>query len=171
MPVELTPVERFELAVARWRLEVGEARDIVEAAIDLVGSGVDAPPVLRLAGSMMGGASPDPFELDRLVPASVAAASLPPASRDRMLLVVARDMLERIVDGRVTPYRGASFLFRHGHLPCHGETHFWDTFVYAADEIEDGNPRRTMYERAILDRAREILAAWGPRPALPDRLP
>jgi hypothetical protein len=169
--VALSPVERFELAVARWRLDVGEARDVVEAAIDLLGAGVDAPPVRRLAGSTVPGASLDARELERLVAAAEVALTLPPPSRDRTLLVAARDMLERIADGRVTPYDGASFLWRVVHLGYEGSAHFWDTFVYAADEIEEGNPRRTTYERAILDRARQILAAWGPRPALPDRLP
>lgn len=167
----LTPAERFELAVARWRLGVGETRDIVEAAIDLVGAGVDAPPVLRLAESTVPGASLDSREFERLVAAAAVALALPAPSPDRTLLVAARDTLERIADGRVEPYEGASFLWERISNAYDDGVLFWGAFIGAADEIADESPHRAECERDIVAHARKILAAWGPRPALPDRLP
>jgi hypothetical protein len=90
------------------------------------------------------------------------AVSIPDART--ALMFVARYYAEKIVDGSISPYKGAAAIWRQvtNHSSAQGNSELWDSlgvFVGLASEHEDYPPARAELDEEIVREAQELLAS------------
>ena len=82
------------------------------------------------------------------------------------LVARARHLAGKIVDGEITPFEGATLIWRECHLKTFHGDHTFDPFVYWQDEYEDAQSeeRRQRCAEIIRQVARQFLG--GPEVVL-----
>jgi hypothetical protein len=149
-----------ELAIAAARVSIGEqpTEDLPRLATDALLREVDSPSLRLLAGTP----PRDVREAAELFRAALDGLGVPLPSEQDALWALVRHVAERIVAGRVDPYAGASWIWRHAYHRVDKEADL-RVFVGLASELEDHPADRDRINAAIVETSRALLATREPR--------
>jgi hypothetical protein len=146
-------VELLELVAARLAIGEQASEELPGLATEALVRGLDSPSLRKAAGL-----SPRDVRdaRDAFVDALGELGVLLPDEQPALWLLI-RDTLRRIVDGSITAYEGASWIWHRAFWRVEREGDL-RVFVGLASECDDHPGSRPAIERAIRDAAVELLA-------------
>jgi hypothetical protein len=147
---DLTALER---ARRLWTLELIPGSELPSVAAHALLEGCDSPSLRELAGLTSG-------ELDQasvLFRRSLEEQGLRLLTKSEALRQLSYQVSVEILDGEIDPYSGARLLWKAAVDNDVDHGHELDPFIYAASEYEDRPTDREVFERAIIEEAREVV--------------
>jgi hypothetical protein len=130
---------------AYWRLGLLPSREIPVVAAGLLSTGVQSDVLVELAAC-----DADKIgEVEQLFQQVLTESGYGSMSPIEALRVYARTISRAILCGEVTPFEGASSIWRATIVVNNPDFHELDTFVYAASEMDDRIVDKALFEDAI----------------------
>jgi hypothetical protein len=139
---------------ASWVLEELEPERVHEAATELLARGIESPSLIRLAGMLDAGFRD---ELAPIVDAAFGELGLGKMPEKEARWILAFDVADQIVGGRIEPLAGAKKLWVIAtDLGLPGQP--LNYFVYLAADYGEGPSGESWFDEKIVETAHELLA-------------
>jgi hypothetical protein len=142
------------------RLAIGEqsSEELPMLAAEALARGIDSPSLREAAGVP----NSEVREARDLFVVALSELGIAVPNVDDALWRLVRHVATQIVDGRIAPYEGASWIWHHAYHRVEREGDL-RVFVGLASEWDDQPNARPNYERQIIDEAEIVLARPEPR--------